>query len=130
MTVAVVTAGSVSAVIVGATLLLAGATKLVRHDWRAEATALGVPAWIAPVIGPVEMVIGSMVAVRVARLVFAVAAFALLMGFTAFLLSTWEERKGMPCNCFGPLSNRPVSARTIVRNLVLLALTLVAGFAR
>jgi hypothetical protein len=60
----------------------------------------------------------------------AIAGMMLMMTFTLFLLIKWDDRRGEPCNCFGVFSKRPTSAWTIMRNLALIALALVAGFVR
>lgn len=121
------TFGWVAAIVVGVTVAMAGALKLVNRRWRAEAIAVGTPRWVAPLVPPVELVLGVLLVVRVARPVVGLLAMLLLTAFTIFLLVKWEERRGEPCNCFGVLSKRPVSAWTIVRNLALIGLALVAA---
>jgi uncharacterized membrane protein YphA (DoxX/SURF4 family) len=122
------TIGSLAAVVVGLTLLVAGTTKLFNRRWREQETALGSPAWALPFVPPIEIILGALIAVRVARVLMAIAVVALILLFTIFLLIKWDERRGESCNCFGMLSKRPASAWTIMRNIALIALALVAAF--
>jgi uncharacterized membrane protein YphA (DoxX/SURF4 family) len=123
-----VTVGNVAGVVVGLVLLMAGATKIFDKTWREREGGHGTPAWLLPLVPPVEMVLGALVAVRIARPVVGLAAMLLLIVFTIFLVVKWDERSGEPCNCFGSWSKRPTSAWTIVRNLALIALALAAAF--
>ncbi len=124
------TLGNAAGVLLGVVLLAAGASKLFDKQWAERERTLGSPAWALPFVAPVEIVLGALIAVRIARPLLAIAGMMLMMTFTVFLLIKWDERRGEPCNCFGVMSKRPASAWTIVRNLALIALALVAGFAR
>jgi uncharacterized membrane protein YphA (DoxX/SURF4 family) len=124
------TLGNAAGVLLGVVLLAAGASKLFDKGWAERERRLGSPAWALPFVAPVEIVLGALIAVRIARPVLAIAGMMLMMTFTVFLLIKWDERRGEPCNCFGVLSKRPASAWTIVRNLALIALALAAGFVR
>jgi uncharacterized membrane protein YphA (DoxX/SURF4 family) len=124
------TLGNAAGVLLGVVLLVAGASKLFDKRWAERERELGSPAWALPFVAPVEIVLGALIAVRIARPVLAIAGMMLMMTFTVFLLIKWDERRGEPCNCFGVLSKRPTSAWTIMRNLALIALALVAGFVR
>jgi uncharacterized membrane protein YphA (DoxX/SURF4 family) len=123
-----VTLGNIAGVVLGLTLLAAGASKLFDKAWAERERGLGSPAWALPFVAPVEIVLGALIAVRIARPVLAIAGMVLMTTFTVFLLIKWDERRGEPCNCFGVLSKRPASAWTIVRNLALIVLALVAAF--
>jgi uncharacterized membrane protein YphA (DoxX/SURF4 family) len=122
------TLGNAAGILLGLVLLAAGASKLFDKRWAERERGLGSPAWALPFVAPVEIVLGALIAVRIARPVLAIAGMMLMMTFTVFLLIKWDERRGEPCNCFGVLSKRPTSAWTIMRNLALIALALVAGF--
>lgn len=108
--------------------MLAGGLKQVDPNWRAHAATLGTPRWLAPLVPPVELVVGALVTLRVARVAVGIAAVSMLAGFTIFLLIKWEEHRSEPCNCFGALSKRPVTPWTIVRNLALMGLALTSAF--
>ena len=121
------TLGNIAGVIVGLTMLAAGASKLFDKTWSQRERDLGSPAWALPFVAPIEIVLGALIAVRIARPVIGLASMALLVVFTLFLLIKWDERGDEPCNCFGALSKRPASAWTIVRNLALIVLALAAA---
>jgi uncharacterized membrane protein YphA (DoxX/SURF4 family) len=124
------TIGWVASALVGAVLLIAGTSKLANRSWQEREVAIGTPRWVLPFIAPVEIVIGALMVVRFQRFVIGVAAFALFVVFTLFLSLKWDERAGEPCNCMGVLSTRPASWRTMVRNALLIAGSLVAAFVR
>ena len=50
----------------------------------------------------------------------------LLGAFTAVMVAALRRGEAPPCNCFGALTAAPISRRTVARNLVLLALALIA----
>lgn len=56
-----------------------------------------------------------------------VAAFALLAAFTAVLVPVVRSGRIVNCSCFGGVGSRPVSAWTLARNAVLLALAAVSA---
>jgi hypothetical protein len=58
----------------------------------------------------------------------ALAAAALLMVFTAVLVMRLLEGRRVPCACFGARSAKPIGIGSVIRNLVLIALALVAVF--
>jgi uncharacterized membrane protein YphA (DoxX/SURF4 family) len=124
------TVGWVASALVGAVLLVAGTSKLANRSWQQREVAIGTPGWVLPFIAPVEIVLGALMVVRVQRFVIGIAAVALFLVFTMFLSVKWDERRGEPCNCMGMLSTRPASWRTIVRNALLIAGSLVAAFVR
>jgi hypothetical protein len=57
---------------------------------------------------------------------FLLAAGELLVAFTALLAWHLRADERPPCACFGGSSQRPIGARDIVRNFVLLVLVVVA----
>jgi uncharacterized membrane protein HdeD (DUF308 family) len=125
-----VTIGSIASAIVGAVLLVAGVAKLANRSWQDREVAIGTPRWVLPFIAPLEIVLGALMVVRFQRFVIGIVACALFLVFTVFLSLKWDERAGEPCNCMGILSTRPASWRTIVRNALLIAASLVAAFVR
>jgi hypothetical protein len=120
----------VAAGFVGIVLLLAGLAKLAAPDWR-RATGLSpggdrVVAQVLRALPLAEIGCGALV---IAGFRWAGAAAAvLLVGFTAVLGWRLRRHDATPCGCFGEVSARPVSALSIVRNLVLVgAAVIVAG---
>jgi hypothetical protein len=69
-----------------------------------------------------EIALGGLLVAQVALPWTAWAAVALLLGFTAWLLT----HRGVPCACFGAWSRRPAGWREVARNVVLIGLALVA----
>lgn len=123
-------AGVVAAVVVGATFLVAGASKVALGPrWTVMARDLGAPAAAIPLVPWVELAIGAALVAQLAVPVPAIAALALLVAFTALIgfRLTGDERP--TCACFGAWSAEPIGARHLVRNAVLIVLAVVALFA-
>lgn len=123
------TVGTVAAVAVGAALVLAGAAKVARPSWTADAAALGVPAWVARPVPAVELLVGAGLAVGVARRPLAWVALTLFVAFSAVLARTLAQGRRPVCACFGAWSSRPIGPGSLARNAVLAALALVAALA-
>lgn len=119
----------VAGVVVGVALLLAGALKLASPLWPVQARELGAPRWAVPVVPWVEIGLGSLLAARVVPPLVGVAAAGLLAVFTALLATRLAQGRRPPCACFGSRSERPIGPGSVVRNVVLAALALVAAFA-
>jgi uncharacterized membrane protein YphA (DoxX/SURF4 family) len=125
-----VTVAAVAGVVLGAVLLLSGAAKLAAGPrWAAQAEALGSPAVAVPVLPWLEIGLGALLASGVWRPVVAVAAAALLASFTVLLVVRLVQGRRPPCACFGAWSTRPVGLGSVTRNVVLIALALVAATA-
>jgi uncharacterized membrane protein YphA (DoxX/SURF4 family) len=122
-------AGGAAGVIVGVTLLGSGVLKQASRQWPAQAVSLGVGAFVARLVPIVEIVLGSMMVVGVARSVAAWAAVALLVAFTSFLVRRLRQGVHVPCACFGALSARPVGPWSVARNVALIAAAVVAAVA-
>lgn len=118
----------ISAFVIGAVLVYAGVTKvLAGRKWPASASRLGVPPVVAVAVMIAEVVIGLGVVLGDSRRdLFLLAAAGLLVGFTALLAWHLRSDERPPCACFGGTSQRPIGARDIVRNIVLLVLVIVA----
>jgi uncharacterized membrane protein YphA (DoxX/SURF4 family) len=106
--------------------LISGIAKRVDPGWPAAASALGAPSWTAAPLPWVEIGLGAVLVAGVARPFAAALAAALLVAFTVLLCLNLAHGRRPPCACFGSRSRSPISARTVVRNLVLLALATVA----
>jgi hypothetical protein len=63
------------------------------------------------------------------RPVVALAAGAMLLVFTVLLVVRLAQGRRPPCACFGAWSTRPVGPGSVVRNVVLIALALIAALA-
>ena len=58
----------------------------------------------------------------------ATVAFAILLGFTVFLVQLIRDGVSAPCNCFGATSDSPVGPIHLVRNGLLLGCAVLALF--
>lgn len=116
-----------AAIVVGATFVVSGASKVAAGpSWRASARELGAPAWTAPPVPWVELATGALLIVGFAMPWPAVAAAVLLVAFSVLIAMRLRAGEHPPCACFGQWSASPIGARHLVRNCVLLLLTLVA----
>jgi uncharacterized membrane protein YphA (DoxX/SURF4 family) len=122
-------ASTVAAVALGALLLVAATGKLADRAWPATAGELGVPPPIAPAVPVVEVALGALLITGVARTAAAWASAALLLAFTLLLAIRLVQGRRPPCACFGVRSTGPIGTWSIVRNLLLLALAVVAATA-
>jgi uncharacterized membrane protein YphA (DoxX/SURF4 family) len=123
------TAAFVASIIVGAALVLAGASKLAARDtWPSQARGLGAPDLVIPLLPWLEIVVGALLIAQVARPVMATIAIALLLAFTALLVVNLRQGRRPPCACFGAWSAKPIGAGHIARNLALIALAVIAAF--
>jgi hypothetical protein len=118
----------VAGAIVGIAFLLAGGTKLrAGPSWPDEAHEMGAPGWVVPVLPWFELVLGGLLVAQLGLPVTAVMALALLGAFTALIIRRLAQGRHPPCACFGAWSRRPLGWRHVVRNVVLMALALVAA---
>ena len=115
-----------AAILLGAAFIVAGVLKFRDPGWPAAATALSTPAFAVPLIGPLEIVVGGLVASGLAAPWPALVALALLAAFTLTVIRALRMDDPPVCACFGALSRRPVGRGSLVRNLVLFGLGVVA----
>lgn len=113
--------------VVGLVLLISGASKLVSPGWPLQAADLGVPTWVARLVPPVELVLGALLVVGVAQPWAPWLAVVLLVAFTTLLVLRLAQGRRPPCACFGRLSQRPIGWWSVARNVVLVALAVVAA---
>ena len=122
------TAATLSAIVLAAVFGAAAAVKFTSvSETAAEFSSLGLGRSRLLPIAVATAEAGAAVALVTRPAVGAVAAAALLVAFTGVV--TWALAAGrqVRCGCFGPLSREPVSSVTIARNVVLLALAVLAG---
>lgn len=120
--------GLAARLVLGAVLLAAGVSKLSRRGWAREtADALHLPFLVTQSTPAIELLVGAGLITGV-RLV-PLAGLGLLIAYTGVLLVQIAREDGSPpCACFGR-SAAPITWRTIARNVVLLAVSLVTVFA-
>lgn len=120
--------GVVAALIVAAVFLVAGISKIAGPArWRAEAAGMGVSGIVVTITPWVEVVLGALLAVQFARHITAWFAVAMFIAFTVLLSVRLAQGQRPPCACFGSLSQRPIGAPHVLRNVVFIALSLVAA---
>jgi Methylamine utilisation protein MauE len=119
--------GSVASVILGVAFLAAGGGKLASKAWPRQARELGAPSWAIPVLPWAELALGALLVMQIGRVVVASLAAALLAAFTALLVVRLAQGRHPPCACFGGRSARPIDGWSLVRNVVLIALAIVAA---
>ena len=118
----------VCAVIVGATLALAGAGKVTSwNQWLANTRRQHLWKIVAVTLPVLELVLGAaLVVLKPAPIVLGLATL-LLVVFTSFLALQVMTKSQVPCACFGAHVNRPPSWRDVMRNLALIALMYTAA---
>ena len=119
-------AGRLAAVVLGIVLLVAGIAKRADREWPLDAAALGTPAWAIPVLPWFEMLLGAVLVSGLARPAAAALAGVVLLALTGLLILNLARGRRPPCACFGASSRRPIGPGSLVRNLVLLALAVIA----
>ena len=120
---------AVARAVVGWVFLVSGVLKARSRTWPAAAAAFGTPRPLVPVVPWAELVLGVLLVAQVGAPWTAGAALALLLCFTGVVAVRVARAEKVPCGCFGDASTKPVSGRTLVRNLVLCALALVGTLA-
>lgn len=100
------------------------------RSWPAAAAAFGLPGWAARLLPWVELGLGGVIVARIGLPWTALAAAALLAGFTVAVGVRIARGDAVPCGCFGSVSARPVSWATVARNVGFMALALAAAVAR
>ena len=115
------------AAFVGAIFIFSSTQKLIdRRGWVAQAAQLGVPRSIASIVAPLEGLVGVVLVAQIWSRVALVASLTLLVSFTLLLVSLLARGLRPPCACFGAARTRPISWWTVVRNVVFIAINLVA----
>lgn len=114
---------NVAGITLGVLFLIAGVAKIGAGErWWAQAADLGVPRPVAAAVPWLEIAIGTTVAFRVAVPWPAVAAIALLLAFTVFIVARLGDGERPPCACFGVWSAAPLSGWHVARNICMIAL--------
>ena len=72
----------------------------------------------------VELAVAGLLAIPATSVVGALGAIALLGAFIAAIAVNLRQGRQPDCHCFGQVHSAPASGKTIVRNVILLALTL------
>lgn len=98
---------------------------------RQSALDLGLPSPIARLAGvalvPIELSIAAGVVPATSARLAGSAAAALLVIFTAILARSLILGEAPSCHCFGQASDQPIDGRSIIRNIGLLAVSLLVA---
>jgi hypothetical protein len=117
--------GTISSVIVGVVICVAGASKIASGQrWPIDAVALGTPAALVPVVPWFEIILGALLVAHIAPVVTGIIAFVLLTVFTFLIVRQLRLGHRPVCACFGAWSSRPLGPEHVVRNVILMALAL------
>ena len=118
----------VASVALGVSFLFAGGSKVAAGPaWPQQARDLGAPAWVVPVLPWLEIVLGAALVTQLWRTAAALLAAALLAVFTGLIVVRLAQGRRPPCACFGAWSAKPLGPGHVVRNVVLIALAIVAA---
>jgi uncharacterized membrane protein YphA (DoxX/SURF4 family) len=120
---------TIAGVGLGAVLVVAGVAKSVDPEWAAKAAELGAPRWTVRALPYTELILGALLVTGLVQPYPALATAVVLVAFTLFLLVRLAQGRRPPCACFGARSTKPIGPWSIVRNLVLIALAVVAAVA-
>lgn len=117
-----------AALVLAVVLVVAAGAKLARRGATGrelESLGLVAPEVLAWAVPAAELGVALLLVLAPAW--GGMAAFALLVAFTTVLVRVLRSGRTVSCNCFGALSSRPISPTTLLRNLALLALAVVAA---
>lgn len=111
---------------------LAGAAKLLDLSGSREAVeGFGVPRGLVPIVGTglplAELAVAAAVLPTPSARWAAIAAVLLLVAFSAGVARVLRQGVELDCNCFGQVASEPVSAKTLLRNVVLGGLAVFAA---
>jgi peroxiredoxin/uncharacterized membrane protein YphA (DoxX/SURF4 family) len=109
---------------------LAGVTKLLdRQGTRRAMLGFGIPSGLAAPVAAVlpfaEVAVAAALILTATAWWGALAALALLLGFTGAMGYQLARGRAPECHCFGQVSSEPVGPSTLVRNLILAVLAAV-----
>ncbi len=116
----------ITSTVLGAVFTFSGALKLRDPGWPAAARSLGTPAWMVPLVAPLELMLGVSLIAGLGVVVGAALAVVLLVAFTVVLGRAIRSPDPPVCACFGQWTAKPVGVGSLVRNGVLIALALAA----
>jgi uncharacterized membrane protein YphA (DoxX/SURF4 family) len=121
---------AIAAAVVGLVFLVSGVAKLASPDtWRRQASSLSTPRAVVGCLPFVEVALGALLVAQVARRPLAIVAALVLAVFAAALAAQLVRGRRPVCACFGGLSSRPISWWSVLRNVALIGVAVVAAFA-
>jgi uncharacterized membrane protein YphA (DoxX/SURF4 family) len=121
------TVSFVASVLLGIAFVVAGGSKLAAGAaWAGQASALGAPRFAAPILPWIEIGVGAALIAQLAEPFAAVAAIAMLFGFTGLIAARLAEGERPPCACFGAWSATPIGPWHLARNFGLMMVGMLA----
>ena len=124
------TIGVIASVLLGAVFVVAGASKLAAGEqWRTDARDLGAPDVAAVAVPWAELVVGALLIVQLWVPWPAIAAAAMLVGFSVLLAVRMRDGDRPSCACFGQWSASPIGATHLARNATFFFLAALSTFA-
>ena len=113
--------------LVGVVFIFSSTQKLIDwHGWLNQSRQLGVGRVVASFVAPIEGVVGIALVTQLWPRLALVVSLALLLAFTALLVSLLARGRRPACACFGSARTRPISWLTVVRNVAFIAVNVAA----
>lgn len=117
----------IAASTVGVVFLVAAVGKWsAPSQWSRQAGDMGVPAFVAAAVPVVEAIVGAWLLVQWQRSAAAIVSVVVVLAFTVLLVVQLARGRRPVCACFGAWSTRPIGPMTVLRNLVVAGLALLA----
>lgn len=120
--------GAMAAVVLGLVFLWSGVAKIAsREAWQVAGTPFStgnetVDRVVRMALPWLEVVVGTLLILRLVPIPVAIVAALMLVAFTAALMRVLATGQRPPCMCFGAVRAKPVSWASVVRNAALIAL--------
>ena len=121
-------AAALARIAFGSVFLISGALKLRDRSWPEAARSMGAPAYVVPLVAPVEIVLGALIVAGVGSGAVVLCGLVLLVVFSAVLVRVLRQPVGERprCACFGNWSSDSLSPASLLRNAAFVALGVVA----
>lgn len=116
--------------VIALVFFVAGITKLLDLEATADAVEqFGAPkggiGYLSVALPITELVTAALLLVATTAWIGALASLGLLAIFTSAIGINLARGKQPDCHCFGQLQSKPISYKTVIRNLILIGLTAV-----
>ena len=119
--------GLVASIVLGLVFLVSGGSKLAAGPgWPEQASGLGAPSFVVPVLPWFEIVLGAVLVMQLVPTLAAAVALLVLVAFSMLILRRLAEGRHPPCACFGAWSTKPLGRGHVGRNLGFIALAVIA----
>ena len=119
--------GRIASIGLGVMFVVSGGFKLADGPaWPRMAADLGVARPLAIAVPWYEIVLGALLIAGIVSPWAEIAATVTLLAFTVVIILRLRDGSRPPCACFGSRSKRPLGRRQVARNVILLAVALIA----